>query len=72
MSILPSYLSTSFYLSATNRYNHKAATGAQIKLNGGLELREGDGSFAGAAGGEVIQIENTGDRDAELLVFDLE
>jgi hypothetical protein len=56
----------------SSRYNHGHATGAEVKLNGGLELREGDGAFAGAAANEKIQIENTGDRDAEILVFDLE
>lgn len=60
------------HLIQTSGYNHKAATGAKVELNGGLELREGDGSFANADQGEVIQIENTGDRDAEVLVFDLE
>ncbi|KAG9125806.1 hypothetical protein FRC07_006152 [Ceratobasidium sp. 392] len=53
-------------------YNHKRATGGTIQLNGGLELREGDGSFAASTEGEKIEITNTGDRDAELLVFDLE
>lgn len=60
------------HLIQTSGYNAKEATGATVKLNGGLELREGDGSFAAAAEGEKIQIENTGDRDAEVLVFDLE
>ncbi|CAE6440916.1 hypothetical protein ACGC1H_003648 [Rhizoctonia solani] len=56
----------------TSGYNAEAAKGAKVQLNGGLELSEGDGAFAGAAGGEKIQIENTSDRDAEVLVFDLE
>lgn len=56
----------------TSGYNHGVANGSQVQLNGGLELREGDGSFAAAAADEKIQIENTGDRDAEVLVFDLE
>ncbi|KAG8714857.1 hypothetical protein FRC11_006773 [Ceratobasidium sp. 423] len=56
----------------TSGYNTKAATGAKVQLNGGLELSEGDGSFAAAPGGEEIRIENKGDRDAEVLVFDLE
>lgn len=72
---MSSYLrchSLSLYLRIGCRYNHKVANGAKVELNGGLELREGDGSFANADKGEVIQIENTGDRDAEVLVFDLE
>jgi len=60
------------HLIQTSGYNHKQANGAQVKLNGGLELREGDGSFAAAPEGEKIEIENNGDRDAEVLVFDLE
>ncbi|CAE7168974.1 unnamed protein product [Rhizoctonia solani] len=56
----------------TSGYNTKAATGAKVQLNGGLELSEGDGVFSEAPGGEKIQIENTGDKDAEVLVFDLE
>ncbi|CAE6519234.1 unnamed protein product [Rhizoctonia solani] len=56
----------------TSGYNTGAAKGAKVQLNGGLELSEGDGAFAGAPGGELIQIANTGDKDAEVLVFDLE
>ncbi|KAG8721840.1 hypothetical protein FRC08_009641 [Ceratobasidium sp. 394] len=60
------------HLIQTSGYNHKHANGAAVKLNGGLELREGDGAFAAAPENEKIEIENTGDRDAEVLVFDLE
>ncbi|QRV74110.1 pirin domain-containing protein [Ceratobasidium sp. AG-Ba] len=56
----------------TSGYNPKAANGANVQLNGGLKLHEGDGSFAASTEGEKIEITNTGTTDAEVLVFDLE
>lgn len=58
----------------TSGYNKGVAKsdGAKIRLNGGLELGEGDGSFALGAEGEVIEVENVGSGVAEVLVFDIE
>lgn len=53
-------------------YNTKAAKGARIRINGGLELSEGDGAFAMGVEGDRLEIENVGDRQAEFLVFDVE
>lgn len=60
------------YSSLDYRFNPKASTGAQVILNSGLKLREGDGAYATAPANEVLQIENNGDRDVEFLLFDLE
>jgi hypothetical protein len=56
----------------TSGYNPSTATGSRVRLNGGLELGEGDGTFAWAKEGEKIDIENIGDKTAEVLVFDIE
>ena len=56
----------------TSGYNTGEATGTKVRLNGGLELGEGDGAFAMAKGGETLEVENIGDGKAEVLVFDLE
>jgi len=56
----------------TSGYNTGPATGARVKLNGGLELSEGDGVFATGGDGDKIEIENVGDRPGEILVFDIE
>jgi len=41
-------------------------------VNGGLELAEGDGSFAWGKAGDKLEIENIGSGSAEVLVFDIE
>ncbi|KAG8943568.1 hypothetical protein FRC04_002794 [Tulasnella sp. 424] len=56
----------------TSGYNTGAAKGNRIRVNGGLELSEGDGSFAWGAVGDKLQIENIGTTPAEVLVFDIE
>lgn len=56
----------------TSGYNTKTSKGATIRVNGGVELSEGDGAFATGGQGDVLEIENTGDRKAEFLVFDIE
>lgn len=61
----------------TSGYSEGKAEGASVKVKskGGedLTLREGDGSyiFVGQSG-DVLEVENDGDRVAEVLVFDLE
>lgn len=56
----------------TSGYNKGKATGNLVKLNGDLFLSEGDGAFAQGSDGQSITIENVGDGDAEVLVFDLD
>ncbi|KAF8159898.1 RmlC-like cupin domain-containing protein [Crassisporium funariophilum] len=61
----------------TSGYNDKKSQGATVRIStrgeGELTLGEGDGAyiFVGKAGSS-FQVENTGDRAAEILVFDLE
>ncbi|KIM88267.1 hypothetical protein PILCRDRAFT_62552 [Piloderma croceum F 1598] len=60
----------------TSGYNPKAANGGAVKVSGGdgVEhvLREGDGAYISAAAGKELNVENVGDRNAEVLLFDLE
>ena len=61
----------------TSGYNKRQATGATVKFStkGGdeVELREGDGAYLDVKKeGAILEVENVGDRAAELLVFDLE
>ena len=61
----------------TSGYNERQATGASVKFStkGGdeVELREGDGAYVDVnKKGAVLEVENVGDRAAELVVFDLE
>lgn len=48
-------------------------TRATVRINGvgGLELSEGDGAFAVGGAGEMLEIDNVGEVDAEFLVFDV-
>ena len=60
----------------TSGYNERQATGASVKFStkGGdeVEFREGDGAFVDVKlKGAILEVENVGDRAAELLVFDL-
>ncbi|KAG8943573.1 hypothetical protein FRC04_002800 [Tulasnella sp. 424] len=55
----------------TSGYNTNAAKGNRVRVNGVLELSEGDGSFAWGAAGDKLQIENIGTTPAEVLVFDI-
>ena len=56
----------------TSGYNTKASTGHTVSVNGQLELREGDGAFTWGKAGENLVIENVGEGQAEVLVFDIE
>lgn len=62
----------------TSGYNTGKGQGASVKVSskGGEELvlREGDGAyiFVGNNGGNNLEVANTGDEVAEILVFDLD
>jgi len=58
----------------TSGYNTGSSKGNKIKVNGGLELSEGDGAFVTPTGegAETIKVENIGEGEAEVLLFDLE
>ncbi|KAI5833190.1 RmlC-like cupin [Schizophyllum commune Tattone D] len=60
----------------TSGYNTGKATGATVKFKAGdeqLELREGDGAYLHfPPGGIEVAVENTGDRTAEIVLFDLQ
>jgi len=56
----------------TSGYNTGAAKGSRIRVNGGLELAEGDGTFAWGQAGDKLEIESIGSTPAEVLVFDIE
>ncbi|KAG9004015.1 hypothetical protein FRB94_002724 [Tulasnella sp. JGI-2019a] len=60
------------HLIQTTGYNTGAAKGNKIRLNEGMELAEGDGSFVYGAAGEELKIENVGSTNAELLLFDIQ
>ena len=60
-----------------SRHNERQATGASVKFStkGGDEVdsREEDGAYLDVKQkGAVLELENVGDRAAELLVFDFE
>lgn len=63
---------TYIHVVQTSGYNTGPATGARIKVNGGLELGEGDGVFATGGDGDKIEIESVGDKPAEFLLFEIE
>ncbi|TFK25134.1 pirin domain-containing protein [Coprinopsis marcescibilis] len=61
----------------TSGYNGGEAKGASVRFSGNagseLELREGDGAYIKVnTQGAVMEVANTGDRKAEVLVFDLD
>ncbi|KAF8316816.1 pirin domain-containing protein [Clavulina sp. PMI_390] len=63
---------TYVHLIQTSGYNTEAAIGAKIRINGEVEISEGDGVFVTSQGAtENLVIENVSDRDAEFLVFDV-
>ena len=56
-------------------YNTGAATGAAVKIDVGgnsVQLREGDGVYITLAPDAKVDVENVGDKDGELLLFDTE
>ena len=58
----------------TSGYNERQATGDSVKEGGDeVKLREGDGAYVDVKKrGAILEVENVGDRAAELVVFDLE
>ncbi|KAG8814154.1 hypothetical protein FRC17_001273 [Serendipita sp. 399] len=56
----------------TSGYNKGKASGSLVRVNQDVFLSEGDGSFAQGTEGAEITIENVGDQDAEVLLFDLD
>jgi redox-sensitive bicupin YhaK (pirin superfamily) len=56
----------------TSGYNKGKASGSLVKVNNDLFLSEGDGAFAQGSEGDTIRIENAGDTDAEVLVFEMD
>lgn len=81
---LPYTLSTSdvtprkayVHLIQTSGYNPGEPDGAQIKLKSAsgesLVLREGDGAYIMGDSGATFEVQNEGDRTAELVLFDLD
>jgi len=55
----------------TTGYNTKEANGNRVRVNGGLELAEGDATFAWGKAGDKLEIENVGADKVEVLVFDI-
>jgi len=56
-------------------YNTDAATGAEVKIDVGgdsVQLREGDGVYITLDSGTKVEVENVGEKDGELLLFDTE
>lgn len=56
----------------TSGYNPGKASACYIKVNGDLYLYEGDGASVQGSVGDEISIENVGQGDAEVLLFDLD
>lgn len=57
-------------------FNQGPATGATVRIlgaeGGPVELREGDGAYVVADVGQELTLENSGDRETEVVLFDLE
>lgn len=58
----------------TKGYNVEASRGNKVKVNGVVELDEGDGVFITNTGdaGQAVRVENIGSNEAEILLFDLD
>ena len=60
----------------TSGYNPAKASGARVKLSGpgsdAVELQEGDGAYIMGEPGVTVDVQNVGDRVAEVVFFDLE
>jgi len=68
---------TSVYAHLIQRsgYNTAAATGATVRIGVGadtVQLREGDGVYITLSPGAGVDIENIGEKEGELLLFDTE
>lgn len=59
----------------TSGYNAGKASGARVKISGpsgdALELQEGDGAYVMADAEVTLDVQNIGDRTAEVLLFDI-
>ncbi|KAL0577224.1 hypothetical protein V5O48_004765 [Marasmius crinis-equi] len=55
----------------TSGYNEGKGSGASVKVADKEVLREGDGAYLAQETGTEVVVENTGDRVAEVLLFDL-
>lgn len=57
----------------TSGYNtgKSFVSGARVRLNGGLELGEGDGAFVSGLANDKLEIESVGNVPAEILLFDI-
>lgn len=56
-------------------YNTAVATGATVKIEVGgdsVQLREGDGVYITLTPGSKVDLQNVGEEDSELLLFDTE
>jgi len=56
-------------------YNTGTATGATVKIDVGgdsVQLREGDGVYITLTPGSKVDVENVGEKESELLLFDTE
>jgi hypothetical protein len=60
----------------TSGYNPHGPSGAEVTLSSpdgnSLVLREGDGVYIKGDAGQTLSVRNTGDRIAEVLLFDVE
>ena len=59
----------------TSGYNPTESSGATVKISGDgatLELKEGDGAYIYGEAGTDMNVDNIGDRVAEVLLFDVE
>jgi len=59
------------HLIQTSGYNTGPATGASVEF-AGTTIREGDGAFVWASKEGELTFNNTGSKDAEFLVFDVD
>ncbi|KZO93566.1 Pirin-domain-containing protein [Calocera viscosa TUFC12733] len=63
------------HLIQTSGYNEGAAKGNEVRLTGAgqeVSLREGDGAYVLAGGGEQLGVENVGEGRAEVVLFDVD
>ena len=71
----PSVSKAYVHIVQTSGYNTGKARGAQVKVRVGdseVVFGEGDGGYVIAEPGKDITVDNTGDRVAEILLFEME
>lgn len=60
----------------TSGYNPAQASGAHITVSGPdgkpVDLWEGDGAYITGEAGQTLKVQNSGDKIAEVILFDLE